>query len=109
MSGCVSGHNAQSLHVHMSITHTYIVTSVAQVRRTTRSKVERGPMKIDKENCRKVSRKTLAPRMQTKLKATMCSVQFIPQLVKYINCSEDEGLSFHPGWANNYCCLPCIH
>ena len=64
-------------------------------------------MKIDKENCRKVSRKTLAPRIQTKNEGKiMCSVQFIPLLVKYINCGGDEGLSFHPGWANNYCCLP---
>ena len=44
MSRCVSGHksvNTQSMYVHMSITHTYIVTSVAQVQRTTRGKVER--------------------------------------------------------------------
>ena len=114
MSGCVSGHNAQSIHVHMSITHTYIVTSVAQVWRTTRGKVERIHEDWQRKNkilkgSRKVSRKTLAPRMQTKLKETMCSVQFIPLLVKYTNCGEDEGLSFHPGWANNYCCPPCIH
>ena len=49
MTWCGLSHksvNAQSMHVHMSITH--IVISVAQVQRTTRGKVE-DPRRLTKK------------------------------------------------------------